>query len=422
MLLLSARAAAAPAGDDPGHEPWLVYVEAGADALGGTGYALAEPGLEYRGQDLHLAVGAPLRLSLVGEGGGALRREDVDERSDAGAILRRLSYGEEGEAFRLVAGSLPPLTLGHGAVLGQHRASIDPDHGRASALIVLDLGPAVLEGVATDLLAARLYAGRVAIPVGDLVGLEDRIGLAATYAVDPAAPAGPAERVTRARTVIGPTQAAQLAAAELDVVLVRTKPFALAPYVDAVGLLGSGAGLHVGTSADVRLGRGGDTVLGLRAEWRRMGEGYLPSYFDGFYEVEKLAYPTVASDPKLATARASRAGDGMAAEARLGAGEALSLGARVEGRGHGPIAAELGADLDLGSTSVAALLARRGAYTPADLLDLSGETWLLAESRTGLTESFYVFGTVAQLFHTGDDGRPAPLFEASVGVGAIAGF
>lgn len=413
----------ARASDDPGAEPFRLFVEGGGAALGGVGYALAEPGLEWRSQDVTVSVGAPLRVGPTDGGGAGLRERDFDERSEFGALLRNFTYGEEGEALRLVAGASPVFTLGHGTAVNGYRPALDPDHRRAGVQLSLVLGPLELQALAGDVLAQRLYAGRAALHLGPLFGWEDRLTVAASFALDPTAPSGPAKRLDEAGAPIGPTTEESVATAELELVLVRTKPFALAPYVDLAARTGGGLGLHVGSSADLRFGAGQANVLALRAEWRRMEAGYLPSQFDGFYELERHAFPTRAGPSKHEAAEASPEGDGLAAELRLSRGERLAIAARVEGRGHGPISAETGVELrDLAGTSVAVLLARRGAYSALDVLDPDGDVWLLAEARTSVGEHLYLFGTGAQLFHVGEDLQLQPIVEVSVGLGAALGL
>jgi len=422
LLALLGATANARAADDPGAEPLRLFVEAGGAALAGEGFALAEPGLEWRTADLALSVGAPLRVT-AGDGGPALRERDFDERSELGAVLRVLTYGEEGERLRLVAGATPVHTLGHGALLTGYRPALDPDHRRASARVTLALGPLELDALAGDVLAAKLYAGRAALHLGTLFGFEDRLTLAAQVVADPAAPAGPARALDETGSALGPTTPETLGALELELVLVRSKPFALAPYADLAGRQGGGLGLHLGTTADLRFGAGHANVLALRAEWRRLQAGYLPSHFDGFYELERHAFPTRQGPTKSEAADDSPAGDGLLAEARLSRGGGLAVAARVEGRGHGPISAELGVELvDLAGTSLAVLLARRGAFSALDLLDPEGDAWLLLEARTSVGDHLYLFGTGAQLYQLGESLRPEPIVEVSVGLGAALGI
>lgn len=392
----------AGAGGDSG---WLLFFEAGAELFDKDGFAIFEPGLEYRGEKLAVALGGPLRIGEATTDGVshmALRRADVDEHSDLGGMLRLVSWGAEGDPVRVLVGSEPSFTLGSGGVVDQLRPGLDPDHPRAGAFASFDLGPLALEGLASDVLSSRVFAGRVTVPLGE------RWRFGGTGAVEP-------EPVPDAAPV-------SVLAVDASVVALRGEWLALAPYVEAAGLAsrGGGAGLHAGLAADLRLGPGGDTLIGLRGEWRAMERGYLPRYFDEFHEVERWAYPRAGSPPKHLAAREAPGGQGFAGEARLDLPSGLGVHASIEGRRAGPWAAAVGADVrSLPGVALGFLVARRGAAGAGDLVELGAGTWLVAESRVDLAGPFHAFATVAR-------GYRVPLYESapveftagSLGIGA----
>jgi hypothetical protein len=386
-----------------GDTGWLLFLEAGGEVLGRDGFAVFEPGLEYRGDELAVALGKPLRIRGATTDGvphAAMRRADVDELSDVGGMVRLVSWGEEGDRFHLVAGSLPSFTLGSGAVVGGLRPSLDPDHPRGGAFAHLDLGPVILEGLASDLLSPRVFAGRAAIPFGR------RLLVGGTYAVEPEPIPG-----AGAVTVLG---------ADASLVLVRGEVVALAPYAEAAGLLDGGAGLHLGLATDFRFGPGGDAVLGLRAEWRAMERGYLPRYFDEFHEVERWSHPRITSPPKHVWVRGAPGGQGFATEVRLELPPGLAALVAVEGGGRRPWSAAVGADFRPDSGwSLGLLFARRGAVDAGDVLDLSGEKWAMAEARVNVGGPFYAVGTYARGFRTPrEQVVPRGYVSASLGLGA----
>lgn len=405
--VLAAAVAALPgaAGAQGIDSGWLLFFEAGGELLGSDGFAVFEPGIEYHGDELTVALGKPLRIGGAETDGvthAALRRADVDELSDLGALVRLVTWGEEGDRFHLVAGSLPAFTLGSGAVVGGLRPSLDPDHPRAGAFVHLDLGPAILEGLASDLLSPRVFAGRAAVPFGE------RLLLGGTYAVEP-------EPVPGAGSV-------SVAGADASLVVFRGESVAVAPYVEAAGLLDGGAGLHLGLTTDVRVGPGGDALLGLRAEWRAMERGYLPGYFDEFHEAERWAYPRTTSRPKHVWARDAPAGQGFAAELRLSLPSGFGGQVSLEGRERGPWTAAAGVDLRRDRWSLGLYLARRGAVDAGDVLDFSGETWAMAEARVDVGGPFYAFGTYARGFRVPrGETEPREIDSVSLGLGvAIA--
>lgn len=219
-------------------------------------------------------------------------------------------------------------------------------------------------------------------------------------------------------------QVAQLAGLDVALIALREKHYTLAPYADFATLVESGSGLHIGTTLDLRFGTGNESVLGLRAEYRRLGYGYLPRYFDAYYEIERYSYPGVKSPTKLEYASASAAANGALFEARLSLDETYSFSATFEGRSSGPSSVELGAEANvLSATTLSVLAARRGAFTAADLLDTNGVTWMLGELRSRLSEHVYAFALLANGYRVPRESeRPAAVLEASVGLGGIAAF
>jgi hypothetical protein len=401
----AAEAAAPASREEAGGSGWLLFFESGAELFDRDGYAIFEPGLEYRGSRLAVALGGPLRIGEATTDGVshvALRRGDVDEQSDLGGMVRLIAWGQEGEPIRVLAGSVPSFTLGNGAVVGGLRPSVDPDHPRAGALAHFDLGPVALEGLASDVLSPRVFAGRAVLSLGD------RLALGATGAVEP--------------EPIRDADAVSAVAADASLVVVRREAWTLAPYVKAAGIAsaGGGAGLHAGVAADLRLGPGGDTQIGLRGEWRGIGRGYLPRYFDEFEEVERWAYPGDGAPPKYRWARDAPAGQGFAAEARFDVADGFGASAALEGRQGGPWSAQVGADVRaIPGWSLGLLLARRGAADPGNLADLGEGTWLMAESRVDVGGPFYAFATGAHGFRVPRwEADPKEYAAVSLGIGA----
>lgn len=387
------------AGPGPG---WLLFFEAGGELFDDTGYAVLEPGFEYHGTDLAVALGGPWRIGRGisdGAGGSSVRQADVDELSDIGALVRLLAWGDDGDTFRVLAGSVPSFTLGAGGVVGGLRPSVDPDHPRAGALVGFDVGALELEALASDVLSSRVFAGRVAVWPWSWL----RLG--ATGAIEP-------EPVPDADAV-------QVMGADATVVLYRGTWLTLAPYAEAAGITteGGGAGLHLGLAVDLRLGAGGETLVGIRGEWRTMNAGYVPRYFDEFHEVERWAYPWAGAPPKHLWARTAPAGQGLYAEARLDLPSGMGASASFEAREGGPWAAAIGADLRAAEGfSLGLLLARRGAADGSELLDLSEDTWLTAESRVDIGGPFYVVGAVVTGYRV-PLGETAPKEYASGSLG-----
>lgn len=135
------------------------------------------------GEDFAFELGANLRTRLFDappsqrdfDHEGLLRREDWDERSDFGQLLRVLKIGADGAAFSLRAGPLGQYTLGRGHVVSRYSNRLNPNYHPAGAVLTLSTGPVRVEAMTSDVLAPRIVAGELALDVARLFGaLEDQ--------------------------------------------------------------------------------------------------------------------------------------------------------------------------------------------------------------------------------------------------------
>jgi len=164
-------------------------LEAGGLALpsgraphGMDGFGVVFPRLGVKGgEEFEFELGAPLRLRLLdsepsqleGDHGGRLRREDWDELSDFGQLVRELRVGREDGQLQLRAGGFSTWTLGAGWLINRYNNDLSPDYHPAGAHFVAYLGPTRVEVFASDVLAARLFAGEFRLDLGRVLSDQD---------------------------------------------------------------------------------------------------------------------------------------------------------------------------------------------------------------------------------------------------------
>jgi hypothetical protein len=181
-----AAAAAAPAEEGVNFHAALeaggLALSAGSAGGGMDGFGVVLPRLSVRGgEDFGFELGAALRLRLLDleplrteeDHGGRLRREDWDERSDFGQILRELRIGREDGRFQLRAGGFSSYSLGAGWLVNRYHNRISPDYHPAGGNAVAYLGPTRVELFASDVLALRLFAAEVRLDLGRLLSDQD---------------------------------------------------------------------------------------------------------------------------------------------------------------------------------------------------------------------------------------------------------
>jgi hypothetical protein len=144
-------------------------------------FAYAEPEVLFQANDdFVLAAGANLRFRVIDltpkqtatDYGANLRREDWDELSDFGQILHELRMGSSGSAFQLKAGQVENFTLGLGHLVSRYDNRTDENYHPAGATLQIDTGPVRVQGLVSDLLAGRLFAGDVRLDLGRVFGDE----------------------------------------------------------------------------------------------------------------------------------------------------------------------------------------------------------------------------------------------------------
>lgn len=270
-------------------------VEFQLSGLGGTQKREAVLGadtffaLAHRG--LRLTIGLPLRFR-PGEG---VRKEDWDERTDYGRLIREVSYTSERHGVLVRVAPLLWYSLGTGNLVSMIHSTLDPDHWRTGLDLSLHgkIGglDAFLDSILDpEILGTRLYVRPLSLI--DPTGIFGRLEFAATLAGDIAAPyAYVARQGVRPLEPSGlpATKTKRLAAAGVDIrwPILRFEEAEVTPYFAHSGVA-EGSGLHAGLALDLRPSR--KLRLGLQGEFRWLGNGYVAPYFDTLYMVERYDF------------------------------------------------------------------------------------------------------------------------------------
>lgn len=240
------------------------------------------------GPDFGLELGAELRLRVFDDPpeqrtrdwNGVLRREDWDELSDFGQVLRVLRIGEEGGAFRLEAGAFGAYTLGNGQLLSRYSNRLNPNYHPAGGRLVLSIGAARIEGFASDVLGGRIFAGEVAVDLSRATGSDpkhdDRYHASLAVAHDFARAGGTSPGLT-------------LAWLELDAALMREERARFTAYLGGGGRVqtdGSSLGATLGLAGE---GEPKGMRLGGRLEVRKQNSGFRQGMIGFDYELARFS-------------------------------------------------------------------------------------------------------------------------------------
>lgn len=287
---------------------WTGGAEIGTGVLDKDFYAAAGAYVSLRSDSLRLGAQLPIRLMLTGEDAVSIRRYDWDEVSDYTRILRYLDW-RPNDSFRVRLGEPTAVTFGNGAILDHYYNATDLDHYKSSLRMAWHNPMWGMEFFANDVVRWEVMAARVQYkPAGMTSGTLRDLQIAATLAVDRAAPTSTSGQVDETHQLIAFTAPLWLYGLDIDVPLWRGGDRQLTLYSDVVGrtvsALGVGTGKtsggwHVGLKWQIpRLG--GDSDLTLRLEGMYLGAGYLPGYLNELYEVERYQ-AQAAQNPTAAT-------------------------------------------------------------------------------------------------------------------------
>ncbi|RYZ35799.1 MAG: hypothetical protein EOO71_34150 [Myxococcaceae bacterium] len=261
-------------------------------------FAYAYPSLGVDGgEDFAFMLGAPLRFRLLDNApeqkdedyGAWLRRQDWDERSDYGQVVRLLRIGDESGRFGLRVQPFLEESLGRGYLVNRYDNQLSPDYHPAGGTLSFAVGPARVELLASDVLAARIFSGEFLLDLGRVLsGSEnhfDRYLLRASVAHD----FGEAGGVTPEATVasVGGEVAMYKGERLRSWVLVAGGARLNAGAQDLGGLLG------VAFEGDFK-----GTQLSVTLQGRRQGGGFRFGFFGAGYELARFSAVGLSEEPQ----------------------------------------------------------------------------------------------------------------------------
>lgn len=257
---------------------------------------------------VRFGVWVPLRFRVWDkdpQDDGVFRREDWDEVSDYARLLRfvELTLGGETWRFRGRFGALEGESLGHGTIVAGYYNSLDRDHYQAGLALAAAIRYGGVELMLDNLLAPQIFGVRLHVrPAAFFTDnvWANRFIAGVSFAADAQAPEGlattgaPPVPVVDDKNNFDPTGTATLGVLGIDFeyTVIQNKLIDLVPYLDFNFMFdeGGGAGMHLGTFFNLRIPTPLGPSLLTRLEYRVVGSGYAPRYFDTLYEAQRMQY------------------------------------------------------------------------------------------------------------------------------------
>ena len=315
-----------------------IGISSGPALIGRDVLLNVDPGFAYYGDMFAVAMHVPMRLLAIGNLGDEaefgemrVRREDWDEVSDFGKIIRFFSIGRKEDNFYLTLNSLRPATIGHGQILDKYQPNIDVDRSMLG-LIFDAYNYAGFQFQMNDVMwfdpenVNKVIGGLAFVKPLSLFSehwFATSFSVGAEYLTDLRAPKcikksadGPCVKGSGYAAGFDPYTGERY-----DDSFIRTDSVTGLPYVEettvaAAGLSVEAKVLKVGRYADLKLygtyhqflndGGGAGAAGGflgrfnagtkwisafrIRTEYRNFGDGFQPAYFDSLYETEKYSF------------------------------------------------------------------------------------------------------------------------------------
>ncbi len=242
--------------------------------------------LAHRG--FRLTLGAPLRFHPD----AGLRREDWDERTDYGRVVREVSFSRPDRGVLLRIAPLSGYQLGVGHLVSHFYSTLDPDHWRTGFEGAYHGSTGGVDGFVDSVLDPEILGARLHVRPFSFLhpdGLFGRFEVGGTLVGDVVAPAA-YEQVGGVRVMAGanlPRVARRsVTAMGMDArwPVFRGREAEVVPYF-AMAQAGDGSGWHAGLALALRPGH--RVRFGLQGEFRRLGAGYAAPYFDSLYLVDR---------------------------------------------------------------------------------------------------------------------------------------
>jgi hypothetical protein len=369
------------------------------------------------GERFSLDLGPTFRFRLIdtgpgqraGDFGGVLRREDWDQLSDFGQLVQSLKVGAEGDVFALRAGAFEKKTLGAGHLINRYSNQDNPDTHPAGADVVLSLGPVRLSAFASDVLAARLFAGDVAWDLGATFSPSAEVKGRYLLSLELAHDAGQVAYAAGCVSERCLTPTVTLLQLDGQAVLLRQQAVRL--------LVLAGVGSRADRQADLGLLAGLATDLtakelglSVKVELRKQAGGFRQGFFGPGYELSRFTGVGL----QLAPQASEQLPDGFSlyAEARVGVGTAVSADVAAEHFFWG----RTDVDARIEATLLEARLSAVARYTALGL-GTSPRQAVSLGLRLRLVPSVYVLGSGGTVFFPAPDGGLTRGVTASLGAG-----
>jgi len=279
----------------PPQDPRMAMLTGQQSVMGGVGLTVIDGKAYYLVSILpelsfgKWGVGLDLNLRIGQD--GKIRHEDFKDAYGYLRLLRYVRYGQKNEPVYARVGAIDFARIGHGSILYLYRNTASYDLRKVGVEFDLDFQKGGLETMYSDVAGAgvlglRGYVRPLQFGQGASIPILGNLEVGATFATDFNANAnrtwGDAAGTIRNAEGGG---ALSIVGLDLGLPLLSHENIRSTLYADYSKVLSYGSGAALGL--DLRLRGLGLIALDAKYERRFVGNQYLPTYFNAFYEQER---------------------------------------------------------------------------------------------------------------------------------------
>ena len=241
----------------------------------------------------NFGVGLDLNLQISPE--GKLRKENFNEFSDYLSIIRYVRYGQKRDPVYARLGALDYATLGHGTIMYLYNNSPSFDARKTGLEFDVDFSQFGFESIYSNfgqagIIGIRGYVRPLKFTTAGSIPVIGGIELGATFAGDFNENAGVVSGSYLQQEdkfkVTDDKGSLDIIGFDIGLPVLRASVLNLDLYYDVNKIINFGSGSALGAIFDFH----GLGLVDVRAKFERRfnGDGYLPSYFNALYEIERF--------------------------------------------------------------------------------------------------------------------------------------
>ncbi|MFA5859091.1 MAG: FecR domain-containing protein [Elusimicrobiota bacterium] len=252
-------------------------------------------------------IGVGLDIVLYFNDKGEIRGTDWDfnEMKDALDKIWYLSWGSKGESIYAYVGGFRNLTMGHGLIMSNYSNMLQyPSVRKGGAELDLNLGYIGFETMVSDVNRAEIYGGRMYVrPLwGTGLPIIKKLGIGVSAFTDQN-PDSDTVYVTSGNMIVPVSvtttgDQVNVYGADIDLPVITSPIMSMVVYADAAlmdvgekyvlvdNVRDGGTGSAAGVAGTIL------SLVNYRAEYRKTESNFVPSYFNAFYDVDRITKAT----------------------------------------------------------------------------------------------------------------------------------